>query len=200
MKELKMSDALETKCPEIENYKNIKPESDIMPDEARGYLDNVFENVKDFMSDIFPQGDDKENTMEKTVKEYIQDLKSKSEFPDTISDKLLDFSDIKMISPEKNGDMRKEFKEKKDSLIKQWKIKNGCSWPRYEQDVLSQNGNVIRCAGEAYDIHHKVPLCMGGKNEVDNISPLHANVHYDHCGVHATDSPLSKLMEMIKER
>ena len=38
---------------------------------------------------------------------------------------------------------------------------------------------------------------MGGKNEASNITPLHAEVHYDKQGVHALDSPYSKLDQML---
>lgn len=42
-------------------------------------------------------------------------------------------------------------------------------------------------------MHHIQPLSMGGKNEVGNITPMHASEHYDKQGVHAPDSPFSKL-------
>lgn len=38
---------------------------------------------------------------------------------------------------------------------------------------------------------------MGGKNESANITPLDAQVHYDKQGVHAADSPYSRLNEML---
>ena len=56
---------------------------------------------------------------------------------------------------------------------------------------------MIRKAGGDYDAHHIQPLGMGGKNEASNITPLHANEHYDKQGVHAPDSPYSKLDKML---
>jgi len=34
---------------------------------------------------------------------------------------------------------------------------------------------------------------MGGKNEVNNITPLHVNCHYDKQGVHSSDSFYAKI-------
>ena len=61
----------------------------------------------------------------------------------------------------------------------------------------SSNGKMIRKAGGDYDAHHIQPLGMNGKNEASNITPLHANEHYDKQGVHAPDSPYSKLDKML---
>ena len=56
---------------------------------------------------------------------------------------------------------------------------------------------MIRKAGSDYDAHHIQPLGMGGKNEVRNITPLNAEVHYDKQGIHAADSPYSRLDQML---
>lgn len=42
MGEFKTSDVSETKKPDVENYKNIKPESDITVKESKGFWDNQF--------------------------------------------------------------------------------------------------------------------------------------------------------------
>ena len=59
------------------------------------------------------------------------------------------------------------------------------------------NGKLIRKAGSDYDAHHIQPLGMGGKNEVKNITPLNAEVHYDKQGVHSPDSPYTKMDKML---
>lgn len=132
-----------------------------------------------------------------TLDEYFDDLKSKSEFPDTIPDKPFEVSDMEKISPEKNAEMREEFDSMKNELKKQWEQENGRPWPKYEHDVYSANGKLIRKAGSDYDVHHIQPLGLGGKNEVSNITPLNAEVHYDKQGIHSPDSPYSKLNSML---
>lgn len=38
---------------------------------------------------------------------------------------------------------------------------------------------------------------MGGKNEASNITPLHAEVHYDKQGIHAPNSPYTKMNQLL---
>ena len=131
------------------------------------------------------------------LEEYCADLKSKSEYPQTIPDKPLDASNLTKVSPEKNAEMHTEYQRTKDDLKRQWEEKYHRPWPKYQEDVISANGKVIRKAGSDYDLHHIHPLGMGGKNEVDNITPLHANMHYDKQGVHSPDSPYSKIDKIL---
>lgn len=128
---------------------------------------------------------------------YLDDLKSRSSCPETIDDGVVTDNEFKRITPEENAGKREEFDEKKNDLIREWEAKNGREWPRYEQDVYSESGRLIRKAGARYDAHHIQPLCMGGENVVENITPLHAQEHYDHQGVHAAESPYSKLMKEV---
>ena len=93
--------------------------------------------------------------------------------------------------------MRDEFDDLKSGLKKEWEEKNGRPWPKYEHDVYSANGKLIRKAGSDYDAHHIQPLCLGGKNEVSNITPLRADVHYDRQGIHSMDSPYNKICNML---
>ena len=138
--------------------------------------------------------DDKE--LSELREEYIKDLKEKSEYPDTIED---DNEPYEKISPEKNAEMRDEFDEKREELIKEWEEKNGKEWPRYKEDVYDEKtGTLIRKAGDRYDAHHIHPLSLGGKNTVDNITPVSAEKHYDKRGVHASDSPYSNLEKQCK--
>ncbi len=143
------------------------------------------------------EDDNFEKNIEEILDEYFTDLKEKSECPETLLEKTFDASDLKKRSPEENAVMREEFSEKKVLLKKAWEEVNGRPWPKYEQDVFSENGKLIRKAGSDYDAHHIQPLGMGGRNEANNITPLNAEVHYDKQGVHSPDSPYSKLNQML---
>ena len=138
-----------------------------------------------------------ESKLEKTLKEYFEDLLSKSEFPETLSEASFDVSDMEKLSPDETALMREEFDDVKASLKRQWEEQNGQPWPKYEEDVYSANGKLIRKAGSDYDAHHIQPLGLGGKNEASNITPLHAEVHYDKQGIHAPDSPYSKMDKLL---
>lgn len=135
--------------------------------------------------------------IETTAKKYIEDLKSKSEYSETISDTPFSASDLERIDPEEVALKREEFNTMKNDLKKQWEQEYGQQWPKYENDVYSSNDKLIRQAGSDYDAHHIQPLGMGGKNEVANITPLHAEVHYDKQGIHAFSSPYSDLGKIL---
>lgn len=134
---------------------------------------------------------------EKILKDYFDDLRSKSDFPESIPEKPFNDSDIEKRTPEENAAAREEFDNKKADLKREWEKENGREWSKYEKDVYSSNGRLIRKAGSDYDAHHIQPLSMGGKNEAKNITPLHAEVHYDKQGVHAPNSPYSKLYNIL---
>lgn len=190
----KGAETKETNVSEVEDYKEIKEEGDMSVEEADKFWDEQF--GADDTSEA-TEDDNAEDDIEKTLNEYFDDLKSKSECPDTIPDPPFDKSDLKKISPEENALMRDEFDDKKAQLKREWEEANGRPWPKYDHDVYSSNGKLIRKAGSDYDAHHIQPLGMGGKNEAKNITPLNAEVHYDKQGVHAPDSPYSKLDKML---
>lgn len=175
---------------EINGFMQIKPEEGTTFETAQVFWDNYFRNeaLRDGTNEA-----NVESNLEKCLKDYIKDLKDKSEYPDTIPDKPFDLSDLKKLSPEANAEMRDEFDDSKAQLKREWEVVNGKSWPQYDHDIYSSNGKLIRRAGSDYDAHHIQPLGMGGKNEVSNITPLNAEIHYDKQGVHAFDSPYSKL-------
>ena len=179
----------EMKNPESDGFKEIKPEGSISPEDARSFFDSLFKE--------FGEMDNPEEDLEKVLQDYFRDLKAKSECPDTIPDKPFEASDLKKRTPEENAEMREEFSDNKAQLKHEWEEANGKPWPKYENDVYSANGNLIRKAGSDYDAHHIQPLGMGGKNEASNITPLNAEGHYDKQGVHASDSPYSKLDRML---
>lgn len=141
-----------------------------------------------------------EKGFSETLKDYIKELKKFAEYPETISNKL--FDKIERVSPEVVAKLRKEFRLQKNSLIKQWEQKTGKEWPKYKEDVYITNKNgekvKIRSKGDYYDAHHIKPLSLGGKNTVDNITPMKAENHYDSRGIHRPDGPCSKLQEMAK--
>ncbi len=197
MSEIKSeSDVKESPKPETENYEEIKPEEQHSAEEAKAFWDDIFlENVDETTET--QEGDNSEKDLEKTLEDYFDDLKDKSECPETIPDRPFEASDLKKRTPEENAEMRDEFDDKKAQLKKEWEEANGRPWPKYDHDVYSSNGKLIRKAGSDYDAHHIQPLGMGGKNEASNITPLNAEVHYDKQGVHAPDSPYSKLDQML---
>lgn len=137
---------------------------------------------------------DKVEQVEKLLKEYFDDLKNNSEYPDTIKD---DGEPYEKLSPEETAEKRAEFNANKERLIKEWEEKNGMECPRYEEDVYV-NGKLIRKAGDRYDAHHIHPLSLGGKNESNNITPISAEKHFDKQGVHAPDSPYGKLEKTLR--
>lgn len=139
----------------------------------------------------------KPENIETNLNNYFSDLKNRSDCPDTIKDRPFESRDLKKLSPEETSAKRDEFDDRKADLKKQWADEHGQPWPKYDNDVYSSNGKLIRKAGGDYDAHHIQPLGMGGKNEVSNITPLHANEHYDKQGVHSPDSPYSKLDKML---
>lgn len=144
--------------------------------------------------------EDLETSIEKAATEYVNELKEFSEVPDTIPDKPFEASELARISPEKNGGMHKEFFGKKTDLRRQWEEVNGREWPKYEKDVVNALGIVVRKAGTYYDMHHIKPLCLGGKNEVGNVTPLHVNKHLTTEGIHRKDGACDRMTKLVEER
>lgn len=141
----------------------------------------------------------KEVGIEKLIKNYIKDIIQNSEFPETLKNIKIDPSEIKKPSLEEMRDKHIEFSKNKEKLIKEWEAANGKEWPRYEKDVKDKNGNVIRKAGDRYDAHHIHPLNWGGKNIASNITPLRADVHYDHRGVHRIGGAYDQITKKMRE-
>lgn len=181
-----------------EKYKEIKPETGITEKEVKGFWNALFSNMehKEASSEEIS-----ENKLEKVLEEYIEDLKDKTDVPDTLPDKFFEASDLKKLSPEENAAAREEFCDRKENLIQQWQEKNGCPWPRYKEAVsITTAGGAqvtLREAGNRYDAHHIQPLGLGGKNEADNITPLRVDVHFDHFGVHAIGGSCDKMEKML---
>lgn len=178
---------------EVSNNKldTSKPLDFSRPDEVGGVLDNSkldTSREQDYSNDA-----ERKETLEQLKRSYIDDILSKSEYPETIDVKKAMEADFRKCTPEEKSKNRKDFMQNKSDLRSQWAEQNGKEWPRYEQDVYDDKGSLIRRAGDRFDAHHIQPLEMGGKNEVSNITPLSADVHYDAKGVHKIDSPFSEL-------
>lgn len=169
----------------------IKPSGELQPKS----------DGKEKLGNIRPKEESLDNkkpeNVESTMNDYFKDLKNRSECPETIKNRPFESKDLKKLSPEETAVKRDEFDDKKSELKTQWSEENGQPWPKYDKDVYSSNGKLIRKAGGDYDAHHIQPLGMNGKNEASNITPLHANEHYDKQGVHAPDSPCSKLEKTL---
>lgn len=126
--------------------------------------------------------------------DYTNDLKLKSECSETILTKDIDISCLERQSPDKVAELREEFDEKKQKLRKEWELVNNREWPKYSNDIYNDNGQVIRRKGDNYDAHHIQPLCLGGKNEVSNITPLDISSHKD---IHSLNGSCKKLVDAL---
>lgn len=132
------------------------------------------------------------------IVDYYDDLREKSPFPEDIPDSDASWE---KIAPEETREKREEFDDIKTELIKQWELTHDTEWPRYNENVYDEKtGTMIRCCGARYDCHHIKPLTYDGQNESTNITPLHANDHYDKRGVHSPESPFGKIEALNKER
>ena len=138
-----------------------------------------------------------DDELQELKEEYIDDIIENSEVPETIDEEKAKSAEYEKCSVEETAEKRAEFNKIKDSLIEEWEEKTGKKWPTYQEDVYSSNGSLIRRAGDKYDAHHIQPLSMGGKNEAGNITPLHAECHYDRQGVHSPDSAYAKLEQKL---
>lgn len=127
------------------------------------------------------------------ARDYIADLKAKSDFPDSITNSL-DVSKLEKRTPEENAKMREDFDKNKAKLRSDWEKLNNKEWPRYTQPVYNEKGKMIRKIGDCLDAHHVQPLELGGKNEASNITPLDLNKHKD---IHSKTGSCTKLVEKV---
>lgn len=202
---------------ENENIEETERNNDLDNNEKNDYKDNGKLRENDnFSKDIDNNNKDKlENSdnqdlednerynpdkkLEKDTNDYFNDLKNRSEYPETISDRPFELNDLKRITPEENVLKREEFDDNKKGLKKDWEDRNGMDWPKYKEDVYSESGKPIRKIGDDYDAHHIQPLCLGGENTAENVTPMHASEHYDHKGVHSKESPYSQIIKDLGE-
>ena len=135
--------------------------------------------------------------LSKYVKEYISDLKTKSDVAETLKDTKLDISKLDKVPPEKVKQLREEFDDNKAKLRREWEQIHKREWPKYEQDVYSKNEVMVRKKGDCYDAHHIHPLGVGGKNEASNITPLDINKHKE---IHSTGGSCTNVVEKVAGR
>lgn len=185
--EIKETISKETKTP-LENSLSIIEEKSLESLKTQNEL--LFENDLNSEELII-------KSIQDCKESYMNDVIEKSDIPETIDKEYFLSQDCKPISVEETIQKREEFEKLKPELKQKWEQENGLSWPKYKEDIYSENNIIIRRAGNDYDAHHIQPLSMGGKNEASNITPLHANIHYDKQGIHSPDSPYSQLKNLI---
>lgn len=167
-------------------------DSDLLPDFAK---DVKPEKVKSFEEANRSYSEVRSDILDELGDLYNRELKEYSEYPETIEKPNL--NDWDKVSPEEVSKKRLENKNEKDNLISEWEDITGKEWPTYDEDIVNENGNVIRQKGHKYDAHHIQPLKYGGKNEAGNLTPLHAKNHYDHKGIHSIDGSYGEIKGKI---
>ncbi|MGP1511253.1 MAG: HNH endonuclease signature motif containing protein [Treponema sp.] len=175
--------------------KNFNPDERIKRNECESQQKEVLGKQEVF----YPDKRIENEVTETDINDYVKDLKTHSEYPETIPDKPFGPKNIEKCSPEETGRKRMNFQgrgegghgnpEYKGTLRKEWEELHGKAWPRYTENNCPSN----RKPGDCYDAHHIKPLCMGGENDASNITPMHADVHYDSKGVHSSDSPYARM-------
>ena len=184
MPEIKLNDLQEVKNIVQDGFRKIIPEHGMSIKDAKNYWKDVFSGKI-------------EQNLDGLVKDYFDDIRNRSECPDTLSKTPFKASELRLRTPEENAKMHEEFDDLKRDMKKQWEKENNRAWPKYDHDVYSSNGKLIRKKGDDYDAHHIKPLGMGGENVASNITPLSAEVHYDKQGVHSPDSPYSRINKVL---
>lgn len=129
--------------------------------------------------------------------EYMTEIEkiTKREIPKQqkeMVEKILKERDFVKLGKEEVIVKRGEFCNSRKDLIEKWEEKTGEKWPHYLEDVVNENGIVIRRAGDFYDAHHIIELKVGGPNEWWNLHPAKFPDEHQK-GIHAT----GKLAEKI---
>lgn len=94
------------------------------------------------------------------------------------------------LSPEDQKLVKNEFNSKRVSLILEWENNTGQKWPLYTENIFNKKGDVVRKAGQPYDLHHIIELSTSGPNEWWNIHP--AKFPDEHqAGIHAAETTKS---------
>ena len=159
-------------------------------------LSEIKDDAKAFNPDkrLAPQV--KEIGAEQLLDKYTSELKKYSEVPSTLKDLNITLKDLKAVPSEEVKTRRKEFSSQRSNLIKEWESVHGKEWPTYKKDMYDEYGHKVKEKGMRYDAHHKQPLCLGGKNEVSNITPMRYD---DHRMIHASGGSLDQLTKRIQE-
>lgn len=92
---------------------------------------------------------------------------------------------------------RRLFAGRRSKIIAEWEQKNGETWPRYAQNVLTKDSTgIYRNAGDLYDAHHIIKLELGGPNEWWNLIPASSPDQHQR-GIHRKGGPLEELEDYI---
>lgn len=196
LNEFRASDSLDTKSLNVENRIDITKRLDValIGYEKKNSEVDITKRIE-YIGDHKEASESKSKDVKELTKDYIADLKDKSEFPDSIDVSKLDVSNLKPVSHELNVDMRIDFANKKSDLRKEWEVLNKTEWPRYKEPVYNEFGVKVRDVGDRYDAHHIQPLSLGGKNEASNITPLSIDKHKE---VHSKDGSCTKLVRSLE--
>ncbi|MBB1533054.1 MULTISPECIES: HNH endonuclease signature motif containing protein [Mogibacterium] len=143
------------------------------------------------------EGVDKTELLEKNVDAYIKDVKAGAEYPETVKNINLDASQLKDVPENIYKKRQAEFKKIKPKLIKEFEEKHGIKYPRHTKDYYL-DGKLIHKKGDLYDVHHIKPLCLGGENTIENITPMGFKAHYDKHGIHAPNSAFDNMCKLVK--
>lgn len=203
--EISRSEPKEVNETKVENFSDAKAKSEMTFNEAEDFWKSEFhEQAEQAKADIQDNSDNTSKNSNQDVhnkdiseiaKEYINDLKSKSDCPDTIPSDAIDPAKLELQPPEIVAVKREEFDDNKAKLRKEWEELNHQEWPKYKEDVVNDDGKVIRKAGDNYDAHHIQPLQLGGENVASNITPLDVNSHRE---VHSSTGSCKMLVENVK--
>ena len=131
------------------------------------------------------------------IQEYLQDVETQTHRKITTEQKkllaeYLSNNKIEKLDKNTTAQRRKEFDKARKKLILQWEQHIGNKWPKYENDVLNDKGNVIRTSGSNYDAHHIVELSYGGVAEWWNLTPAKFPDEHQE-GIHRKNSPGNRL-------
>lgn len=159
-------------------------------------FETIIKNIKGEDFKLAPDIYESIYNIEKTKLDYIKEIKSYSEFADTLDDVVM--GDVEKMSSDIVAEKRAEFNKMKDDLIEEWERIYNQEWPTYKEDIYNEFGELVKKKGWKYDAHHIKPLSMGGDNIASNITPLSYDVHSDHNGVHAIGSAYNTLENLLK--
>lgn len=90
------------------------------------------------------------------------------------------------LSPEDTKPYKIEFNKLRDKLISEWEKNTGSKWPIYTEDIYYK-GEVVRKAGQRFDVHHLIESSFGGPNEWWNLHPA-AFPSEHQLGIHGLNS------------
>lgn len=193
-------ETIELRHPEPMGFEEIKPRHGTTFKDAENYVKREFDALRMENSQALAgkrEAGEVRESIEKLTRDYLREVKEYSKYSDTVDENAFKASDLRKASPEEVREKRAEFNSLKERLYREWEEIHGRSWPTYTEDVVNENGSTIRRAGDRYDMHHIQPLCLGGRNEAGNLTPIRVDLHFDHCGVHRTDGPFDRLTKIV---